>query len=61
VPDAQVEHLCRRFYRGRKGRASLSPGVYFRLLLIGYFEGLDCYAAKTNHALHDTWATGIPD
>ncbi len=39
--DARVEHLCRRYYRGRKGRPSLAPGVYFRLLLIGYFEGLD--------------------
>jgi transposase len=39
--DARVEHLCRRFYRGTKGRPSLPPGVYFRLMLIGYFEGLD--------------------
>lgn len=39
--DARLEHLCRRFYRGRKGRPSMAPGVYFRLLLIGYFEGLD--------------------
>lgn len=39
--DTRLEHLCRRFYRGRKGRPSMAPGVYFRLLLIGYFEGLD--------------------
>ena len=39
--DARLEHLCRRFYRGRYGRPSMAPGVYFRLLLIGYFEGLD--------------------
>ena len=39
--DRLVEHLCRRFYRGPRGRPSLAPGVYFRLLLIGYFEGLD--------------------
>lgn len=39
--DRRVEHLCRRFYRGQRGRPSLAPGVYFRLLLIGYFEGLD--------------------
>jgi transposase len=39
--DRKVEHLCRRFYRGPKGRPSMAPGVYFRLLLIGYFEGLD--------------------
>lgn len=39
--DRKVEHLCRRFYHGPKGRPSMAPGVYFRLLLIGYFEGLD--------------------
>ena len=39
--DQRVEHLCRRFYRGHRGRPSLAPGVYFPLLLIGYFEGLD--------------------
>lgn len=39
--DRRLEHLCRRFYRGRYGRPSMAPGVYFRLLLIGYFEGLD--------------------
>ena len=39
--DQHVEHLCRRFYKGPYGRPSLSPGVYFRMLMIGYFEGLD--------------------
>jgi transposase len=39
--DARVEHLCGRYYRGSLGRPSLPPGVYFRLLMIGYFEGLD--------------------
>lgn len=39
--DARVEHLCRRYYRGRMGRPSIPPGAYFRLLLVGYFEGLD--------------------
>lgn len=39
--DRRVEHLCRRFYQGALGRPSMTPGVYFRLLLIGYFEGLD--------------------
>lgn len=39
--DATVERLCSRFYRGPAGRPSLAPGVYFRCLLIGYFEGLD--------------------
>jgi transposase len=39
--DRKVEHLCRRYYRGPKGRPSIAPGTYFRMLLIGYFEGLD--------------------
>jgi transposase len=39
--DAQVERVCRRFYKGPYGRPSLAPGVYFRMLMIGYFEGLD--------------------
>jgi transposase len=39
--DGLVEKVCRRFYRGPYGRPSMAPSVYFRLLLIGYFEGLD--------------------
>ena len=39
--DRHVEHLCRRFYKGPLGQPSLPPGVYFRCLLIGFFEGLD--------------------
>ena len=38
--DAFVENLCAGFY-ARMGRPSLAPGRYFRLLLVGYFEGLD--------------------
>ena len=36
-----VETLCAPFYSERRGRPSIPPGVYFRLLLVGYFEGLD--------------------
>src|SRR6202162_2045094 len=36
-----VERLCARFYHARLGRPSLMPGVYFRALLVGYFEGID--------------------
>lgn len=39
--DECVEHLCARFYKGPSGHPSMPPGVYFRCLLIGYFEGLD--------------------
>ena len=39
--DAFVEGQCARFYAATRGRPSLPPGTYFRLLLIGYFEGID--------------------
>ncbi|MFN3327146.1 MAG: transposase [Bryobacteraceae bacterium] len=39
--DRRLEHLCRRFYKPVLGRPSMAPGVYFRLLLIGFFEGID--------------------
>jgi len=39
--DAFVEDVCRRFYAENMGRPGLSPGIYFRLLLLGYFEGID--------------------
>jgi transposase len=39
--DRNVERLCRRYYKGRKGRPSITPGVYFRSLLLGYLEGID--------------------
>lgn len=39
--DPFVEGLCQKFYADKLGRPSLPPAVYFRLLLIGYFEGID--------------------
>jgi transposase len=39
--DGFVELRCREFYAPVLGRPSLTPGRYFRLLLVGYFEGLD--------------------
>ena len=40
--DVKVERLCQKFYgKSPYGRPSITPGVYFRSLLIGYFEGLD--------------------
>ena len=38
--DCFVEGLCERFY-AKKGRPSIPPGVYFRCLLVGFFEGID--------------------
>jgi hypothetical protein len=42
--DGYVEGLCQGFYAGN-GRPGLVPDRYFRLLLIGYFEGLDAERA----------------
>jgi transposase len=39
--DEFVEGQCERFYAETMGRPSLTPGRYFRLLLIGYFEGIE--------------------
>ena len=39
--DAFVERQCQRFYAATRGRPSLTPGIYFRALLVGYFEGID--------------------
>jgi transposase len=39
--DRRLEQVCRRYYQGRLGRPSITPGVYFRSLLLGYFEGID--------------------
>src|SRR5260370_611314 len=39
--DEFAEGVCGKFYAPRMGRPGLAPGIYFRSLLIGYFEGLD--------------------
>src|SRR5271169_3426134 len=39
--DEFVEVRCAKFYAKKYGRPSLTPGIYFRSLLIGYFEGID--------------------
>jgi transposase len=38
--DAFAESACESFY-AKTGRPGLAPGVYFRALLVGYFEGID--------------------
>lgn len=39
--DEFAEKECARFYAENNGRPSVTPGIYFRLLLVGYFEGID--------------------
>jgi transposase len=38
--DGFCESECAKFYHSKLGRPSLAPGVYFRILLIGFFEGI---------------------
>ena len=67
--DGFVEGLCERFYAD-EGRPGLPPGRYFRLLLIGYFEGLDAeraiaWRATDSFALREflglVWPEAPPD
>src|SRR6266496_5368891 len=64
--DEFVEGLCQRFYAEKQGRPSLAPGIYFRLLLIGYFEGIDsergiAWRAADSLALRDFLGVGLDD
>jgi transposase len=43
--DRSVEDLCREYYTDGTGRESIPPGVYFRMLFVGYFEALDSQRA----------------
>ena len=64
--DGYVESLCQRFYADEIGRPGLAPGRYFRLLLIGYFEGLDAeraiaWRAADSFALREFLGLVLPD
>ena len=40
--DAFAEKECVQFYKSETmGRPSIAPGAYFRMLMVGYFEGID--------------------
>jgi len=38
--DAWLEAVCKSYYADGQGRDSIPPGTYFRMILVGYFEGL---------------------
>jgi len=64
--DGYVEGLCQRFYADEVGRPGLPPGRYFRLLLVGYFEGLDAeraiaWRAADSFALREFLGLVLPD
>jgi len=39
--DAFVEEICKPYYGETMGAKSIPPGRYFRMHMIGYFEGID--------------------
>lgn len=39
--DRFCETRCHKFYHEKLGRLSLAPGIYFRMMLIGFFEGIE--------------------
>lgn len=64
--DAFVEGRCVGFYAATMGRPSLAPAVYFRLLLIGYFEGIDsergmAWRAADSLALREFLSLGLDE
>jgi transposase len=64
--DTFVESQCARFYADTLGRPSLTPGRYFRLLLVGYFEGLDseraiAWRAADSFALREFLGLVLPE
>ena len=50
--DSFAESACCKFYAGRPG---LAPGVYFRALLVGYFEGIDSGAVGLRGGRRTGW------
>jgi transposase len=64
--DDFVEAQCAGFYAETMGRPGLPPGIYFRLLLIGYFEGIDsergiAWRAADSLALRDFLGVGLEE
>jgi len=64
--DDFAEARCASFYAATMGRPGLAPGIYFRLLLVGYFEGLDseraiAWRAADSLTLRDFLGLAFPE
>lgn len=59
--DRFVEGLCELHYAEVMGRPGLAPGVYFRCLLIGYFEGISSERASPGGSSRTSWRVSTPD
>ena len=61
--DRRVEELCRPYYADDQGRPSIAPGVYFRMLFVGFFERLGSQRAiawKCSDSLSVREFLGVP-
>jgi hypothetical protein len=61
--DRRVEELCRPYYAEDLGRPGIPPGMYFRMLFVGFFEGLGSQRAiawKCSDSLSVREFLGVP-
>jgi transposase len=64
--DDFVEQACAGFYAETMGRPGLAPGIYFRLLFVGFFEGIDsergiAWRAADSLTLRDFLGVGLAE
>ena len=64
--DSFVESKCSPYYAKKQGRPSIPPGVYFRMLLIGYFERIDsergiCWRCSDSLSLRQFLGLGMEE
>lgn len=64
--DKEVESMCKPLYAEGRGRPSIPPGVYFRMLLVGYFEGIDsqrgiAWRCADSRSLQEFLGLGLTD
>ena len=64
--DAFVENLCLPYYASNVGRRSIVPGRYFRMLLLGCFEGIDsergiCWRLQDSLSVRDFVGLGLTE
>ena len=62
--DEFVEQLCRAFYADNVGRPGIPPGVYFRMMMVGFLEGLSsergiAWRCRDSLALRDFLGYGL--
>jgi len=58
--DEWTEKLCAPFYADGVGRRGIAPGVYFRMLLVGYFDGIDSQRGIAWRLRRQPLVAGVP-